>query len=200
MMNMTDWFPFALLADPPGSRHGLFFSSLPSDSVGSRCPALPSWMGRSNHKLRLPFSHTGTRAEWLVRVKVGSSAAERLEALNTCLGDAIAAARIRLADLRCHAARKRTELLAALASARGWLAACGTRRSLSRPPSIEQVTSRRAEGLRRPAVLGAERIAALCAVACFLASHSSIIPQIEEKYCEIAVNRLRQEVLNLWAH
>lgn len=197
VVNMSDGFPFALFADPAGSRHGSFFGSPPSDSVSSWCPALPSRMGHSNHKLRLPFSHTGSRAERLVRVKVGGSTAERLEALSTCLGDAIASAWIGLADLRCHAARKRTELLVSLASACGWLTTHRACQRLGRSPSVEQITLRRAEGLGWPSVVRTELIAALCAVARFIGSHINIIAQIEEKYCEIAAKRLAQEVLAL---
>ena len=194
---MPHGFPFTLLANPPRSFHCSFFGSFPADAVCLWCPAFPSRMSQSDHKLRLPFSHAGTGTEWFFGVEISRSAAKVFEALSACLSDAIASSRIWLPNLRSHAAGKRAKHLAPLTSARGWFAARRARRLLSSSPSVEQIAPGRTESLSRSAVLRAKLLIALCAVARFFGSHVNIIAQIEEKYCEIAVKRLAQEVLAL---
>lgn len=196
-MNVLNWFPFAFLADTARPFHNLLLRSLPSSSVCFRSAAFPSWVSYSNIEFRLPFSHAGPRAERLDGMEVSGGSAKFLEALGALLCDLVAPIKSRLPSLGCDTARERAKLLVSFPCTGGRFTTCRAERSFRSAPAIQEVTRWRTKYLFRSTIVRMKGVSALLTVSSFFAFHAGIITHLEEKYCEIAVKRLGQQVLAL---
>lgn len=173
-------------------------SGFPSNPVGLGGSAFPSRVSLTTLELGLPLSHTGRIAECERGVKISRRACDLLAAPIARLRDTVGAARVRLPDLPLLPTLERTVFLVALPCADAGFSANFTRRTRGcTTPSIRKVASARTEAgfgatVKRMKIRAA-MIASQCAVWVY---HALSIPhiEIEERYCEIAVNRLRQEV------
>jgi len=199
MMNLFGGQLATSLAHPIRSLHGRYPGSLPSDPIGFRCPAFPSWVCRAALELRLPFGHAGIAAKDQDGMEVTGWASYRFFAPIARLTDQVRSCWVRLTYLPFLAAFEGTVFLISLPGANTCQSAYFARGAgLYAAPSVAEVTPVRAECRRRSAVLGVKCSVANSAMACdgFISHALSISHiEIEERYCEIAANRLRQGVL-----
>ena len=188
----------ALLTSAAGPSNSLAAGSFPTNAGPTRMTAFPTGVSLASDKLGLPFGHAAVVAESAVGMEVTGRAGNGLAAPVAGTSYEVAPSRVGLSGLRLDSAGEGTIGLIALPCRGGWLAADHTywRRRLS--PSRFQFASNRAITLVGATVLRMVDLAAVFAVARFLAFHTSIISQrIKERYCEIAAKRLQQGVLEL---
>lgn len=190
---------FASLTDAIGSHHSSATCVTPADPVMAGHTAAPSRMSSAGDELRLPFRHAGSATKGVLAMKVRRGARELFAAPFALFGDLLQTFRAWLALFRRNATDQRAIPLLTLPGADGWLAAVLAHRLDRIAPSSTLIADTRTVPTIRPAVLRVKPIAACFALARFGAFHASIIPHIEleERYCEIAANRLRQAVLPL---
>lgn len=185
--------------------HGLFSCVLPTNPIATRGTPLPTGMCILYDKFRLPFSHTPIVTKNLIGVKVAGRSCHGFTAPVTRFCYEIRAPGIFSSVFTLLCAFPRAIDLVSLASACGWFPAHGTQINTSITPTVLKVTIGRAKDLTRTAIIGVKWFSAMFTYSGFgKFFHGYIINtiakmsiEIEEKYCEIAVQRLAQEVLPL---
>lgn len=196
MMDVLDGALAASLAGTAASLHYSNPSGLPANPIASRCSALPAWMRLATLKLGLPFSHAGSIAECQRGVKISGRPSHALPAPVAKPRDAVRPPRIWPSPFGLLCAYKGAIFLSILGAGLATDAARWLR--LRFAPSVFQVARSRAESAIGTAiqrmVLRAASLARLHGIWIY---HTVIIPhsEIEERYCEIAVKRLAQSVL-----
>lgn len=172
---------------------------LPANPIRTRNAALPSWVCIPDVECGLPLSHTVVITEYPLRMEIACGAFNIVTAPVTWFSETIPFFYVGLAGLIRDSAIKRTELLGSFTGAGRWFPARFAYRIRGFSPTRLNVACIRAESLFFSAVLRIVASTALFTVAHFFASHKIIIPiiEIEERYCETAVKRLRQAVLPL---
>jgi len=210
VMNLDSPVFAATLASAIRFCHGLTLGFPPSDTIrGLRCSALPSRVGITNKEFRLPLGHATVVAKDLHSVKVGSRARNVFATPVARLGDLVAAARVAASVLRLFGAFPRAVFLIPPARTDARFPTDSAPRPLGFwAPTGKQITLTGTIPRLRTTVVGMERLAARVTQSGFSClSHG---PQhtkfrrvvqgtieIQEKYCAIAAQRLRQEVLPL---
>jgi hypothetical protein len=197
MMNVFDWSLVASLAYAGGPRRGPKPSRLPSHAVTARRSTSPSRVLFAVGKLRSPLSHASVAAKHAVGVEVAARPVDGLAAPFTWLRLSAAAGDIWLAGLRRHPAREGAKTLTSLSRAACGLTTGLACRNRGSAPSRQQITSAGTEPLFGPSVLRRILGVALLAIPALCCMFHKAIISHEERYCEIAVRRLAQEVLPL---
>jgi hypothetical protein len=197
MMHVFDWPLMASLANSGRPCDGATARRFPPDAITARRTALPSRMVFSVGELGLPLSHAAVVTKDTFRMEVARWASHLFAAPLARMRDKVASARIRRADLRRHATRERTEPLVSLSGTVGGFSTGLTFANGQFAPSRPQVTGARTEPLLGPSILRRVLVMALFAVAALGSVFHALIITHEERYCEIAVKRLQQEVLPL---
>jgi hypothetical protein len=189
--------PLALIF---GARYTCKPSRLPSDTVASWRPSLPSRMRPLNLEFCLPLGHTAPIAEGAPGVKVGCRPFNAFSAPFAQMICAAAAPNVVFSGLILYSAIEGAKSLIPFSCTCGLFIARKTLwRRLRCSPPIQEIAFSGAEslGLFRHATVGrVKRLFASRAIARLGAFHIAIIP-IEEKHCETAAMRLSQEVLDL---
>lgn len=188
----------ASLTDALSAFHCSYSSCTPTNSIRTRNAAFPSGMRIAVHKFRLPFGHAGTTAKEPVAMKVAGCSTELISAPVADFRHLITARRVRLTLLAFKSAGKRAVSLIQTPAACGFFAALLAYRFLVNAPSCGQKAFAGAMAAIGPSSLRIELVFAMVAVSHFLCSHSAIISrfiELERKYCDIAIERLRQRSL-----
>jgi hypothetical protein len=164
----------------------------PPDPVTPWRTSLPSWVRLSALKLRLPFRHAVAVAKRENGVEVSSGARHLLSAPIAGLCDAVGSTWVWFSDLALLLTPKRAVFLVPFAGTGAWVPAYfAGRLDGDSTPSVIDVAGSGTEPSGGPAWV--ELDATVKTV-----DHTLIIPpiEIEEKYCAIAVDRLRQSVMD----
>ena len=182
------------------------FRRPPSAAPRMIVPPRPSRVVFPTVVFGLPCSHTVVTAKRLFGMEVSRRPLNILTAPFTYFCNGIGSAWIRLSYFPFLPTFKRTvDLISFPGAYRGFTTDRAYRMLLFIAPSIFKVAGRGAKGLIVTAIMRMKISSALNALCCKAhVSHVFIIStivrmsrKIEEKYCEIAVRRLQQEVLPL---
>lgn len=199
---MFSWLLSTSLANTFSAIHRRNTRSAPADSVRARNAALPSRMVFAAYELRLPFGHTGATAKEPVTVKVACGAAELFTAPLADFYDAILSRKVWFAFLTFNAASERAvDLIQSAAACRFFAALFAYRPFVNAPPSLQKTLTRAVQVIRS-ASLWTKGVIASFTISHFLCSHIAIIShfiEIERKYCDIAIERLRQQAFSFEA-
>ena len=172
----------------------------PSHAIASGCAPLPPWVSRPAVEFRLPFSHAGAGAKYKNGMEIALGSGDGFSAPVTRLCREVGPAGVGSPHLPFLGTSKGTVALRTLPRAVAGVAAYLADWHASRAPAVEEIARTRTESRRLlPAVLRMERLPALGAHKRYCSSpHGFIVPRkrIEERYCEIAVKRLEQEVFD----
>ncbi len=180
-----------------------FTSSAPSTTPGVCSSACPSWMVCLPNVFGLPFRHTFIITECFYSVKIGLGAVNSIAAIITYFCGTIRSFWVGLTGSSLYGAFKRAINLISFACAICWFSANSAyRRNAIFSPSARKIAFSRTEMLIWPTIQRVKFIAAFLAYTLLckflhviIITQYSLLSRIEEKYCEIAANRLRQEVL-----
>lgn len=201
VMNMASLARRASLTNTVSTSHCCKPSSFPSNAVGSGYTAFPSWVGRTNIKFGLPFSHTSSIAKDPIRMKIGGRACNVLAAPFARMCFAVSAGNVWLPTSAGVTTWFRAIFLLAVAITEKFSASLAGQYNCFSPATFKE-TGPRAERLwllRRAAVERMEGLLARLAIPCFISiSHVRIIPK-NEAYCEMAAASLSQNVFDLEA-
>lgn len=200
MMHVLNRTLSASLADPTRAFNGGSSRGFPADAVTLGSAALPSWVCLPAIEFRLPLGHTGVIAESHDPVEVTRRSVHYLSAPVAGSRYPVRPARVLPAHFRQLRARPRTEhplavaRLECLTTNGAHLWRCNT------VPSVTEAAGERTKLRVGPSIEGVKSTPALDAGNGYVrVPHTPMIPhiEIEEKYCRIAVERLRQAVLPL---
>ena len=203
VMDDYRWFATQVAAITSSPKRTLS-GGLPSRTHTESLAARPSWVCRPTDMLRLPRPHTLGSTEHFVGVEIRRRPGEPFAAPFTGLSLAIRASGIGASILPLLRTVPRAILLITLPRALAWLPADKAwSRRLLWAPTVQEIASLGAIALLWATVLWVILLATLRAFAGNCVSHARIIHphrryckgEIEEKYCKIATERLRQEVL-----
>lgn len=195
-MNVSRFSSLASLTPTSSAQiEGIFPGCAPTHTIRSRGATLPSGARFPGHELGLPFGHTPVSAEDAVGMEVARWPGNVRAAPLTRTGLAVSASRVGAPNLCALCTLPGTDLLGSLPRAVGRLSTNHARPLGRISPPRAQVTGARTEARAGPPVLRVEGAAAPLAVKCDVGvSHTGII-SLEERYCEVATNRMSQEVL-----
>lgn len=182
---------------------GLFSGWFPSNTITSRTSTFPAWMSIFNNKLRLPFCHALIIAKNFIGMKIASWSCYWFTTPITWLCNQIRSFWVFPALFSYLGTLPRTINLISFSCAYGWFPTHRTKVYFSIPPSVLEKTITGTKILIRTTIIWVKRVATVFANSSFgVFFHTYIINtiakksiEIEEKYCEIAVRRLAQEVL-----
>lgn len=205
MMNIFSLTPTNLTASF-SVPSGLSSCGLPSTTASITSASRPSGMIFTPVIFGLPFSHTDIITKDVFGMKVRFSPFNVLSTKGTLFCDSVRTARIFPSVLSYLSTFKRAINLISFACAGRWFST--NRAMVFRgfiAPSLFQVTGFRTIGLIGPSILRMKIRPTNSARFCFgkflhipmISTIAKMSIEIEEKYCEIAVQRLAQEVLPL---
>jgi hypothetical protein len=204
MMNLEGNTFIARLATSTSGGESSLPCLIPSGAIGVSRAAFPSWVIFTTNKFRLPFCHTPVIAKGLFGVEVTGWARYIFTTPSASPSFKVGPGWIRTPLFANFRTSARAINLIPFACAGSRVATYRTKVDSPITPSIFEIAGARAARLMRAAIMGVERISAIDTLFNFVGfSHDSSIRYIvryfklEEKYCEIAVNRLRQGVLAL---
>jgi hypothetical protein len=201
MMNESRRTFFTLFTSPISFSERFFSCFIPSETVTLRRSTFPSRVISSTLKFGLPFCFTTEATKSLFAVKVTSRACDIFAAPTTFPCYKIATTRVRFTSLRQCVAYVRTKLVFTITSCAYILATLTALISRCYAPTVFQVTTHRAKLSLFIAIVRVKFSTALKAVSDYCicrpiyTTHTTIIPQINRTYLDIAIERLRQDVL-----
>ncbi len=201
MMNESSRAFVALLTDTFSAGNGIFPCLVPCEAVPHRASTFPTWMINPTLKLREPFRLTPAIAESLDTMKATHWSGNRFAAPTTLSCFQVASCWISFANFRLGITFRGAINLRLVTRTISRLAAYKTDTFLRLAPSVLKIAFRRAKPRLLICVPRMKIIATLKASCCdtihsaIFTPHTIIIPQINEAYLKIAIERLRQEVL-----
>lgn len=205
MMNEFNGLFMTLLTNVISPSECLLTSLKPIQTVLSGCATLPARVIFATPKFRLPFSFTPIITKCLFTMKATNRASNIFATPRTLFCKQIRPTLVWLPNLTSNTTFYRTKLLASFASICNILTALSALVDRRFTPSSLAVAFERAIFRIRSAVkwmIGLPtRLAGICNSinSSILTTHTYIIPhiEIEERYCETAVKRLRQGILSM---
>ena len=202
-MNLYCFSLTAPLTNATGSFHDSFSCTLPTNTVATGGSAFPSGVGILYDKFRLPLSHATIITKNLIGMEVACRPCYWLTAPIAWLCDKVGTPRILFPFFAFLCALPRAIYLVSLTGAYCGFSTHRANINFSITPPILKVAIGRTKKLIGATIIRMKGFSAIFTYSGFAKFfHIYIINtiarksiEIEEKYCEIAVNRLRQEVI-----